>query len=56
MKELASSIRARVFEPIRRSTVFNNEVDEQLAPGEVRPDPLAVSLYKPLGELILNGT
>ena len=54
-QELATSIRARVFEPIRRSTVFNTEIDETTPSDHVRPDQRAIDLYQPLGELILNG-
>jgi chromosome partitioning protein len=54
VQAFAESIGVRVFEPVRRSTIFNTEADEQTPSADLRPEQQAVDLYRPLGEELLN--
>lgn len=56
VRELAASVKVRVFEPIRRSTVFNTEIADDAPAESIRPDTRAITLYNPVGETLLHGT
>ncbi len=54
VRAFAEDINVHVFEPVRRSTIFNTEVDEQMPSAGIRPEPQAVDMYRPLGEELLS--
>lgn len=54
VQAFAESVGVRVFEPIRRSTMFNTETDEQTPTADIRPQAHAIDLYRHLGEELLN--
>jgi len=54
VQAFAEGINVRVLEPIKRSTIFNTEADEETPSECIRPEPQAVDLFRPLGEEILR--